>query len=284
MPGGKYSRACLPSQRYRFTHIDHKLVVVYCVISMTNQIYRDRIINNVEYAVKEALNAMQVDHAGLKGRIRELALSQIFAPMLPAGFDIGTGKICDRLGEQSSETDLIIFNRAVLPPVMYSDREGMFPFEASYYSIEVKSKATASQIEDAVEKGRRLTELDYSTKDQEPRNFTPAVLTFFSFASDLSGAGVSELERYSRYDPTWEYDPVLKAICIVGKGYWYHDWENSEWIFHPPTAEYDEVIDLVSGVVNTLIQNPYFNRPAQLGQYLMEVKDRRVTRYGPHLG
>ena len=109
---------------------------------MPNRIYRGRIINEINYAVKEAENAAEIGHPGLVGRIRELAAAHVFAPSLPSGFEIGTGKICDRKGEQSNETDLIIYDKGILPPVMYSERDGVFPIEACFYSIEVKSKST----------------------------------------------------------------------------------------------------------------------------------------------
>jgi hypothetical protein len=238
---------------------------------MPSKIYRDRIINQIEYAVREAENAIAIEHPGLLGRIRELSASHVFGPLLPLGFEIGTGKICDREGHLSCETDLIIYNKSILPPVMYSEREGVFPIEACFYAIEVKSKATASEVRDAIQKGKEIMKLEYAkpSSSGESRNLSLVVPTLFAFDSDLSESGMSELQRYAKYDPEWKDDPVLKAICVARKGYWYHSPEDSCWFFHPPTPAHDEVIDLVSGVVNTLTKARTQVREALLGQYLM---------------
>ena len=238
---------------------------------MPNKIYRDRIINQIEYAVREAENATKIEHPGLLGRIRELSASHVFGPLLPSGFEIGTGKICDREGNLSSEADLVIYNKSILPPVMYSEREGVFPIEACFYAIEVKSKATASEVRDAIQKGQEIMKLEYAnpSSSDKLKHLSLVVPTFFAFGSDLSDSGMSELQRYAKYDPEWKTDPVIKAICVVGKGYWYHSSKDGCWFFHPPTPAHDEVIDLVSGVVNTLAKAPTQVRQALLGQYLM---------------
>ena len=241
---------------------------------MPNKIYRDRLINLIDCAVREVENAAVVEHPGLVGRIRELSASNIFGPQLPSGFEIRTGKICDRKGNQSDETDIIIYNRSILPPVLYSEYDGVFPIEACYYSIEVKSKASASAIRDAIRKGKKLLSLDYASADAyKPQNVSMVVLTFFAFGSDLADSGISELQRYAKYDPDWQEKPILKAICVVGKGYWYHSLKDGCWLYLPATPIHDEVINLVSGIGNTLIQHRLEMREAVLGQYLMLERD-----------
>jgi hypothetical protein len=79
------------------------------------------------------------------------------------------------------------------------------------------------------------------------------VLVLFAFGSDIAEDS-SELDRYMRYDPEWQADPVLKAICVLGRGYWYHRAQENAWAFHSPTVGYDEVIDLVVGIANTLLK------------------------------
>src|SRR5882724_8559046 len=110
---------------------------------MANTIYRNRIINNIAHAVREASDAAAVEHPGLVGRIREVTIERLLAPMLPAGFQAGTGKVVNNRGDQSNEVDIVIYNGSVLPPVLYSQRDGVFPIESSYYAIEVKSRLTA---------------------------------------------------------------------------------------------------------------------------------------------
>jgi len=236
-------------------------------------------MNQIDYAVREAENAATIEHPGLVGRIRELSVSQVFEPLLPSGFEIGTGKICDRNGDQSNEADIIIYNRSILAPIMYSERDGVFPIEACFYSIEVKSKATALEIQDAIRKGNSIINLYYAGADADkPNNLSLVVPTFFAFGSDLSDSGISELQRYAKYDPEWRERPILKAICVVGKGYWYHSKKDSDWFFCPPTQTHDEVIGLVSGIVNTLASARSQNRQALLGQYLMSERNVSLVK------
>lgn len=236
---------------------------------MPNAIYRDRIINNIQYAVNEARNAVQVGHPGLIGKIRELAAQQILRPVLPSAFDIGTGKIVDRNAFLSAEVDLVIYNRALLPALMYSDRDGIYPIESTYYAFEIKSESTAANLVDAIEKAQQVNALDHSRKESYQGNKSPAVSVFFAFDSDLSLAGKSEFKRYQELDPAWKDDPVIRVICVVGRGYWYFAADN-RWLYQPATSTFDEVLILVSHTVNTLVQRPIAsNRPAPLfGDYL----------------
>lgn len=234
---------------------------------MANELYRNRMLNDIDYAVREAKSAALLAHNGLVGRVRELMVSRLLAPMLPAGFEVGTGKITNAAGALSHETDLVIYNRSILPPVFYSDRDGVFPLESSYYAIEVKSKLTAADIKTSVKKGASITALSQRSPDSNTLHSSPTVLVLFAFDSDL--AQESEIERYAKYDLGCYTDPVFKAICVVGRGYWYHDIKRAGWIFHAATADRDEIVDLVSGVVNTLVKTPPASRLTYLGNYLM---------------
>ncbi len=102
---------------------------------MANPIFRQRAIDLVRGAIREAQSASLLDHSGLVGRVREIVVNNLVKPFLPSAFDVGTGKIADSKGFQSRETDLVIYSKAVLPPVLYSERDGVFPAEASFYAI-----------------------------------------------------------------------------------------------------------------------------------------------------
>jgi hypothetical protein len=130
-------------------------------LNMANKIFRDHIINNIKKAMHDFSNATRVNHPGLKGRIREIVLSNLFRPILPLGMEIGNGKIIDYLDNQSRETDVIIYTRNILAPILYDEKTGMFPIESCIYAIEIKSKLTASEIKDSIAKGEDLRSLKY---------------------------------------------------------------------------------------------------------------------------
>jgi len=236
---------------------------------MPNDLFRNRVKNRINYAIAEADDAIKANHPGLEGRIREIAMSDIFKPLLSHDLDIGTGKIVDSVGNQSSQTDAVIYSKAILPPVMYSSCEGMFPIETCACAIEVKTRTSATQIDDAVKKAQKLKILKY-----EPCTLGGLLLfyMFFAFESDLTDQGKTEFERYKEYDPEWQKDPCIRAICVVGKGFWYFR-ENAgkyEWVFCPATQEHDEVINWLSLVLFT-IKNVLDSRGRpHLGDYMIK--------------
>lgn len=236
---------------------------------MPNEVYRNRLINDIQYAVNEARGAAGVHHPGLIGRIRELAAEKLLRPILPASFSVGTGKIVDRNGALSAEVDLVVYNRNLLPALMYSDRDGLYPIESAYYAFEVKSQCSAAAVRDAIEKTRQIIALDHSSKSRYQGNKSPAGSVLLAFGSDLTGEARTELARYQEIDPAWRDDPVVKVICIVGRGYWYFSPQRG-WMYQRATQSFAEVLILLAQVVNTLANDPIVSdRPApRFGDYL----------------
>jgi hypothetical protein len=207
--------------------------------------------------------------------------------MLPFGYEIGTGKICDRHGNLSAQTDLIVYHSGVLPPVIFSTSRstGIFPIESVLYSIEIKSTITAREITDTIRKGRLLSLLDYEGKVRETlKHRTFVANTLFAFGSDLQKdtsleSVFHEFVRYTKHDEDWKTDPVVQAVCIVNRGYFYFHYKTGLWELHQATAEHDEVIDFVGQIGNTItVANVPF-RYGRLGNYVQT--GRQVHSYNP---
>jgi hypothetical protein len=210
----------------------------------------------VDTAVARFEEAACLEHSGLKGRARELAVELLLRPFLPTGFALASGKIVDSKGNASTETDIIIYHGAILPPVMFSERDGAVPVESAFYAIEVKSCLTAPELRESVEKARAMRKLQAmcGTRYREGvleqaygRGDVKSVL--FAYHTDMSQK--DELDRLRENDEQASSDPALAAMCIVGKGYWYFDSHERRWKESGPTPERDEVVEFVSGIVNT---------------------------------
>jgi hypothetical protein len=106
---------------------------------MPNDLYRRRVIRKIKQTIGHAEKATAINHNGLRGEIREIAVDDLVKPVLPRPFDIATGKIIDSLGAESAETDLIIYSPAVLPGVMNTARQGFVPAESTVYAVEIKT-------------------------------------------------------------------------------------------------------------------------------------------------
>lgn len=246
---------------------------------MANKIYRDRLINNIRNAVAEARAAAVVDHAPMMGGIREIAVSGIFAPFLTSDFKIGTGKICDSQGNQSGQSDLIIYSPSVLPAVMHNQDLGIFPGESCLYAIEIKSRLNATELGKTISNASRMRKLTYGPASGHLPDGRPltqkTMITLFAFDSDLKTGIDGEMARYVKHDPEWDSIPLLRAICIVGVGYLYFDMDNRRWVGTKPSSDFDEVIDFVSGIGNTLSKANLIQRRIDLGNYLMLQRESR---------
>lgn len=228
---------------------------------MPSQLLRNEIKKEVISALQAYADISDLDHSGLRGRIREIITERLLKPILPPGVEIGTGKITDSLGNLSAETDIIIYSRLTLPSLVYGYSTGLFPVEACIYSIEVKSVLTASELKDSLKKVKRLKALKYLNSFY-PLNFINpigppssfVIPALFAFSTDLTQDGLGEIERYKKYDNNADTAPLIPVLCIPKRGYWWFksDEPGKKWIFHLPTSDFDEIIDFIGGLANTI--------------------------------
>lgn len=247
---------------------------------MPAPLFRSNLISKVLHAESAYRDLRDVDHSGLKGALRELVLQHLLDPILPPGMACGTGAIIDSTGAQSAQTDIVLYSKAVLPPILHSARDGMFPVEACVYSIEVKSRLTSTELTNAIEKAGRLGTLRYlegkiggellSAADERVTRVIPAL---FAFESDLSVGGKTELDRYRSLDPG--ITPSIPVICVLGRGYWWFDFRQLNdagarvgWVHAAPREDHGEVVDFIAGVGNTLPRVIEARGAPPLGRYL----------------
>lgn len=245
---------------------------------MANQIFRNEIKKEVIAALQSYANIRELDHPGLKGRIREIITSKLLKPILPPGVETGTGKIVDSQGNQLAETDIIIYSRSILPPIVYGHSTGLFPIEACIYSIEVKTTLNATEIKDALKKVNQLSKLKYLDVIH-PMNFVkpigrPSLIipALFAFSSDLEMEASSEIDRYRKYDQDADIKPRIPVICIPKRGYWWfkYDEPDKKWIHHSPTQDFDEIIDFIGGIANTIPRQILEKGIPHYGHYIIQ--------------
>jgi len=214
--------------------------------------YRDLILSRVRSAVGAARAARGISHHGLLGEIREILVRDLFRPLLPADVGVGTGQIISYTGQTSHQTDVILYDRRILPPILFQESAGLFPVESVLFTVEVKSKLTASELHNANNAAAELLQLDYvhGYYDAEgvgqPHTVTKAVSAVFALASDLSPGDTTEIERYAAMQTT---EPAIQLICVVGRGCWL--WRQSSWVSVTQLYELGEVVSFVSMLMNT---------------------------------
>ena len=235
------------------------------------RVYFDAIIERFRHAVAATRNAARaLDHPGLAGTVREIALSDCLSPYLTHSFKSGTGKIVDTTGFVTKQIDLVIYQTKLAPPLMISKDLGVFPAECCAYAIEVKSTLTASElrraldIAESVSRLRRFPRLEGGKIIYE--NQGPATM-LFAFGSDIIG---SEIERYLQYDGN--PNPRFSALFVAGKGYWFYDSASRQWLGASCIAyEQEEAIFavFVAGLTNTLVVHEATLRGFNPGSYIL---------------
>lgn len=216
--------------------------------------YRDLYLVRVRSAIAAAQAARGIGHHGLRGQFREIFVRELLRPLIPVHIGLGTGEIATADGQHSRQQDVVMYDTRVLPPFLADPSVGLFPLESVLYTIEVKSVLMAGDLRQAHESAQQIDGFEYQTGfhslDNEPVDLPvwKVIPTVFAFDSDLSVSGRSEVDRYPSFEGP---EPPLKAICVVGRGYWYWHHFRQRWLEWPRTYELEEVVGYLSGVMNT---------------------------------
>ncbi|MFC1761058.1 DUF6602 domain-containing protein [Planctomycetota bacterium] len=246
-------------------------------MNKTEPAFRQRFISNIRKAINDADEASNLGHPGLIGRLREICVSQILLPLLPPEVKCGTGQLTDCKGNLSDEIDVILYAPGIFPPALFDEKNGIFPVESCLYTIEVKSCLRSKDVKAAVTNAQSVRDLhllptDYWSGKQGRIGQLSAypINTLFAFSTDLSGEGKTEIEHYREHDATANDDSKVKAICVRGAGYWYHSSSNKDatWVKSDASRDYEEVIDFVSGISNTIPQLLSVKGRPKFGRYL----------------
>ena len=238
-----------------------------------NQLFRDLVIARVEAAVTEARAAVKVPHPGIKGQLREILVRELFRPLLPAYMGVGHGHILSSVeGKISSEQDIVIYDQRLVPPVLYERSLGMFPIECTLATVEVKSRLTAHELQSTDKKVAELFDFKYQSglpAAQLPPNgvvVERVSCSLFALDTDLSENGISEIERYKSLPGC--HSEALRAICVVGRGYWYRygdDWKTTAQNF-----KFAEVAGFLAGTLGLLERVAESRGKPSLANYLFE--------------
>jgi hypothetical protein len=242
----------------------------------------------IESALAAARHAAELRHPGLTGAVREILVRELIRPILPPHIEVGNGKIVDHVGNVSGEIDIVIYDRSVLPPLLYGTQGtlGAFPVEACLYAIQVKSTSSSTNLRDVIRHGRSLADLVYLREACGPGGnpINRVIPAYFAFATDLadaSGDAIPEVERWRREHDATDFQfieapivggwttipyPPLRVLCVVGQGYGFYTGEHYATV--PASDDRMEVVSFVVGIANTLLRPSPRTRGMPFGYYL----------------
>ncbi|MCG6242081.1 hypothetical protein K6U55_08540 [Vibrio diabolicus] len=237
--------------------------------------YQDFLRAKVKGAIAEAQAASNLSHQGVKGTILEILISKLFRPLLPSDIGVGTGQIIESYsGKTSNQIDIILYDKSILPPVLFDEYTGIFPVEAVLYTIEVKTTLTKQDLRVAHESAKVvrhfgfLPGLEDENGKESHHSVEPVRSVVFALNSTLKGEKLKECERYKSIylneDPAFAF---IRSICVAGKSYCYDS--GTHWIQVDGNDEHDEILSFIGGVTNTYRNVARSRHSPNLGNYII---------------
>ena len=236
-----------------------------------NAAYRSIFVSRIAAAIGAARATADVTHTGVKGAIREILIRDLFRPLLPSDLGVGNGQIATSKGKLSPEQDVVIYDRRILPPVLFEETTGIFPVESVLATVEVKTALTATELRKAYDNAKKIHNYSYLSGDRNKNgeqstshDVKKAISTIFALGSDLALTGKTELERFTELHAGGE--SPIRAICVSGRGYWFY---TDEWCYISADDEHQEIVSFIVGLIDTFTEVGLTRRRPSLVAYLM---------------
>ena len=168
---------------------------------------------------EQADSIRDLEHKALKGQLCELFTTNVLNRYLTSQFGVGSGIIVNQRGDQSDQTDVIIYDNRILPPFIREERLAVFPIEAVVATIEVKSAVKKQEILEADKSAGKLHDVAGASGSFYCASEIPEApnCSFFGFYD----GGVKQLMD-QEVGKKWVDKEVrnLKSICVMRNFTW----------------------------------------------------------------
>lgn len=101
----------------------------------------------------------KIFHSGEFGSYRERIVKELIADFTPRYMAQGEGFVCNKSDKNSTQCDIVIFDRNETPEIETDDLRRFFPVETLYGVGEVKSNPTVGELAESLDKLSRVKEL-----------------------------------------------------------------------------------------------------------------------------
>jgi hypothetical protein len=166
-------------------------------------------INGIIRARLQGLKALlqessEIEHGGTKGSLRERYLIEFLHSVLPPGYIVAGGFICDVLGNITPQLDLIVADRSTIPAVALARDVAVVPVEVARLAIEVKSTLRSDDLEQVRQQAEAFRSLQ-PVVESETQSHPGVLLYVLAFEAQV---GPDLLRQWL------ESIPELFGICI----------------------------------------------------------------------
>jgi hypothetical protein len=160
-------------------------------------------------------------HPGENGRNKEVILSKVLCSVLPDRYSIGTGFIVASDGTKSGQNDIIIYDKFWSAPLFPEFASLIFPIEAVYGVIEVKSNLGSKELDEAVDRAKAIKKMPLRGARNGP-NLNPGLnlITHSLFAYDGMQLPSIRAHLESKYKDV-NLKERIDFIVILNKGIFY---------------------------------------------------------------
>lgn len=197
--------------------------------------------------VSQAKSIAELEHNLTKGQIREVFLQGLLKHFLPGYLGAGTGIIINTQGHQSKQTDIVIYDSRILPPLLVARDPNIFPVEAVVSVVEVKSQLTLPELRKTEKDARHLVDVVFK-KNVWLNKATPPLYAVFG----LSG---SRIRGLSTNNNLWITENIkqLTLICSVGKFSWAQmGGNNPGWRYGTADKNYKEIRRFIAILIDNI--------------------------------
>ena len=206
----------------------------------------------------------KLGHRLTKGELRELFLSDLLRPFLTHQFGLGSGIIVNQNGKESRQTDIIVYDKSIIPPFIKESHIGVYPAESVIATIEVKSNLRKTDILETESALMHLYESVYNPKDsiyQDYQELRPLCILIGYY-----GQGMPDLKSQDE-GKEWldQNTKFLSMICLFGKFSWIKMKKNG-WRKSQRTEHNEETKRLIAVFIDNL-RTKAFSRTQFLNQF-----------------
>jgi hypothetical protein len=216
-------------------------------------------------AQTKALSSLE--HKLTKGELREIFLKNLLSHFLPSYLSVGSGIIINNKGDQSKQTDIIIYDNRVLPPFLHSDNLNIYPIEAIISTVEAKSILNFGSVKSAEKKAAHLIDNVWNKNNwfNTSQRCRP-ICCVFGFDGNM-------IKTLSTNDNKWINKSFsnLTLICSVGKFSWVKmdKGKGSQWYFGEADKNYGEIRRFIGILIDNLrtVANENLNLEMSTGSH-----------------
>lgn len=148
-------------------------------------------------------------HNGLKGDVREQALSTFLKKHLPEKLKLGSGIVVNSDGIQSRQQDIIIYDAFNAPLLHNEEGTKIIPVESVYGTIEVKSTLSKRELATCINNVKSIKALSMN-----PHTIPHGFVFAYQADSDI----VTVCKNVIELNKNIEWHLRINTLCILDQG------------------------------------------------------------------